>query len=200
VLSKPNRPPPGRPRSRRFINAFLDYWLDLRLIAGTAPDEQLYPEYQLDDLLLESMTGETQLFFAELVKRNLSVTNIVASDFSVLNERLATHYGISGVEGVTLRPFPCPGMSARRITDAGCILKVTSNGTTTSPVKRGAWILTRIIGKPPHPPPPGVPAVEPDIRGATTIREQLAKHRSQESCAACHRNIDPPVSPWNVLT
>ena len=193
VLSKQTDRLLDDPRSRRFVNAFLDYWLDLRLIAGTAPDEQLYPEYQLDDLLLESMTGETQLFFAELVKRNLSVTNIVASDFSVLNERLATHYGISGVEGVTLRPVSLPpGCLRGGLLTQASILKVTSNGTTTSPVKRGAWILTRIMGKPPHPPPPGVPAVEPDIRGATTIREQLAKHRSQESCAACHRNIDPP--------
>ncbi len=72
------------------------------------------------------------------------------------------------------------------------MLKVTANGTTTSPVKRGVWIMTRLIGKPPPPPPPSVPALEPDTRGATTIREQLAKHRSQETCAACHRNIDPP--------
>jgi hypothetical protein len=180
------------PRSRRFVNAFLDYWLDLRLIAGTAPDEQLYPEYQLDDLLVESMIGETQLFFAELVRRNLGVTNLVASDFSVLNERLASHYGIPGVEGVRLRPVPLPPACPRGglLTQAS-ILKVTSNGTTTSPVKRGAWIMARILGKPPHPPPPGTPAVEPDIRGATTIREQLAKHRNQETCAACHRNIDP---------
>jgi len=71
------------------------------------------------------------------------------------------------------------------------VLKVTANGTTTSPVKRGAWIMTRIIGKPPTPPPPGTGAVEPDIRGATTIREQLAKHRAQESCNVCHRQIDP---------
>jgi hypothetical protein len=181
------------PRSRRFVNAFLDYWLDLRLIAGTAPDEQLYPEYQLDDLLVESMIGETQLFFAELIRRNLGASNLVDSDFAMLNERLATLYGIPGVEGVALRPVALPGGSLRGglLTQAS-VLKVTSNGTTTSPVKRGAWIMARVLGKPPHPPPPGVPAVEPDIRGATTIREQLAKHRGQESCAACHRNIDPP--------
>jgi hypothetical protein len=71
------------------------------------------------------------------------------------------------------------------------ILKVTSNGTTTSPVKRGVWIMTRLLGKPPPPQPAGVGAVEPDIRGATTIREQLAKHRNQPTCAACHKNIDP---------
>jgi hypothetical protein len=180
------------PRSQRFVDAFLDYWLDLRLIEGVDPDAELYPEYQLDDLLVESMIGETQMFFDELIKRNLGITNLVSSDFAVLNERLAQHYGISGVQGVDLRPVRLSSDCVRGglLTQAS-ILKVTANGTTTSPVKRGAWIMTRLLGKPPHPPPPGVGAVEPDIRGATTIREQLAKHRSQPTCAACHRNIDP---------
>jgi len=181
------------PKSRRFIDAFLDYWLDLRLIAGTAPDGELYPDYQLDDLLVESMTVETQLFFKELVNRNLGVTNLVKSDFAVLNERLATHYGIPGVQGVQLRPVTLPKDSIRGglLTQAS-VLKVTANGTTTSPVKRGVWIMSRLLGKPPPPPPAAVPAVEPDTRGATTIREQLAKHRTQQTCNACHRNIDPP--------
>jgi uncharacterized protein DUF1592/uncharacterized protein DUF1588/uncharacterized protein DUF1585/uncharacterized protein DUF1587/uncharacterized protein DUF1595/cytochrome c len=181
------------PRSRRFVDDFLNYWLDLRLIEGTAPDAELYPDYQLDDLLVESMIGESQLFFKDLIARNLGVTNLVASDFTYLNERLATHYGIPGVDGVTLRRVTLPGESVRGglLTEAS-VLKVTANGTTTSPVKRGVWIMTRLIGKPPPPPPPSVPALEPDTRGATTIREQLAKHRSQETCAACHRNIDPP--------
>ncbi len=180
------------PKSRRFVDAFLDYWLDLRLIAGTAPDEQLYPDYQLDDLLVESMIAETQLFFADMLKRNLAITHLVASDFAMLNDRLATHYGIPGVEGVAIRPVQLPEESVRGglLTQAS-VLKVTANGTTTSPVKRGAWIMARLLGKPPPPPPASVPAVEPDIRGATTIREQLAKHRTQESCAACHKNIDP---------
>ena len=180
------------PRSRRFIDNFLNYWLDLRLIEGTAPDTELYPDYQLDDLLVESMISETQLFFNELVKRNLGVTNLVSSDFALLNERLATHYGIEGVEGVALRPVTLPKNCERGglLTEAS-VLKVTANGTTTSPVKRGVWIMTRLVGRPPPPPPPSVPALEPDTRGATTIREQLAKHRAQESCAACHRNIDP---------
>jgi hypothetical protein len=180
------------PRSQRFVDAFLDYWVDLRLIAGVDPDAELYPDYQLDDLLVESMIGETQLFFAELIKRNLGVTNLVSSDFAVLNERLANHYGIPGVEGVNLRPVELPADCVRGglLTQAS-ILKVTANGTTTSPVKRGAWIMGRLLGQPPPPPPPGIPAVEPDIRGATTIRDQLAKHRSEATCAACHKNIDP---------
>ncbi len=180
------------PRSRRFVDAFLDYWLDLRRIAGTAPDEELYPDYQLDDLLAESMEAETQCFFSELLRRDLSVTNLVHARFAMLNERLATHYGIPGVKGVAIRRVDLEKGAVRGglLTQAS-VLKVTANGTTTSPVKRGAWIMTRLLGKPPPPPPASVRAVEPDIRGATTIREQLARHRDQESCNACHRNIDP---------
>jgi hypothetical protein len=180
------------PRSAQFIDAFLDYWLDLRLISGTAPDEELYPDYQLDDWLAESMIAETQGFFTELLKGDLGVTNLVDSKFAILNERLATHYQIPNVSGPEMRRVTLPDDSVRGglLTQAS-VLKVTANGTTTSPVKRGVWIMTRLLGEPPPPPPPNLPAVEPDIRGATTIREQLAKHRSQESCNACHRNIDP---------
>jgi hypothetical protein len=180
------------PRSRQFINAFLDYWLELRTISGTAPDEELYPDYQLDDHLAESMIDETQLYFAELLKGNLNVTNLVASDFAMINERLAKHYRIADVHGVQIQRVSLPKDSVRGglLTQAS-VLKVTANGTTTSPVKRGAWILDRILGQPSPPPPASVSAIEPDIRGATTIREQLAKHRSQESCNVCHRNIDP---------
>jgi hypothetical protein len=181
------------PRSRQFINAFLDYWLDLRAISGAAPDEELYPDYQLDDYLAESMIDETQLFFGELLKKNLHITNIVSSDFAILNERMAAHYKIPDVTGVEFRRVSLPKDSIRGglLTEAS-VLKVTANGATTSPVKRGAWILTRIIGQPPTPPPPGTPALEPDIRGATTIREQFAKHRADPSCNSCHRSIDPP--------
>ena len=179
-------------RSRRFQDAFLDYWLDLRLLAATAPDAELYPDYQLDDLLLESMIEESQLFFGELVRKNLPARNLVAANFAMLNERMATLYGLPDVTGVGFRPVALSkdGVRGGLLTQAS-VLKVTANGTTTSPVKRGAWIMTRILGKPPQPPPPSVPAVEPDIRGAVTIRDQLARHRSEESCSACHRTIDP---------
>lgn len=180
------------PGSRRFVDAFLDYWLDLRGIANTAPDAELYPDYQLDDLLVESMTAETQLYLQELIRQNANITNLVLSDFAMLNERLATLYGIPGVDGVDIRRVNLPpgGVRGGLLTQAS-ILKVTANGTSTSPVKRGAWVMSRIVGRPPPPPPPNVPAVDPDIRGATTIREQLARHRNQDACAACHRKIDP---------
>jgi len=181
------------PRSQRFMDAFLDYWLDLRRLNATSPDAELYPDYYLDDLLLESADVEPRAFFAELIRRDLPARNLVASDFVMVNERLATHYGLPPVDGVALRRVDLPADSVRGglMTMAG-VLKVTANGTTTSPVLRGAWIMERILGKPSPPPPPSVPAVEPDIRGATTIREQLDKHRSLKTCAVCHSKIDPP--------
>ena len=182
----------GDPRSRRFVDAFLDYWLDLRKINANSPDAVLYPDYYLDDLLLDSALAETQLFFAELLHENLPASNIVASDFAMLNERLAAHYGLPHIDGVALRRVKLPPDSPRGgLMTQASVLKITANGTTTSPVLRGAWIMERILGKPPPPPPPGVAAVEPDTRGATTIREQLEKHRSVASCAACHAKIDP---------
>jgi hypothetical protein len=180
------------PRSRRFVDAFLDYWLDLRKIVATAPDAGLYPDYYLDDLLAESAEQETQLFFAELLRANLPASNIVWSNFAMLNERLADHYGIPGVKGVALRRVTlAQGCKRGGLLTQASVLKVTANGTTTSPVQRGAWVMERILGKPPEPPPPSVPAVEPDIRGATTIRAQLDKHRTLATCAACHAKIDP---------
>jgi hypothetical protein len=180
------------PKSRRFVDAFLDYWIDLRKINATAPDAGLYPDYYLDDLLVESAELETQLFFAEILRANLPVRNIVSSDFAMLNERLAKHYGLPTVDGVDLKKTKLPPDSPRGglLTQAS-VLKVTANGTTTSPVLRGAWVMERILGRRPPPPPAAVPAVEPDIRGAVTIRAQLEKHRTLETCAACHAKIDP---------
>ena len=111
----------------------------------------------------------------------------------MLNSRLADHYGIDGVDDMRFCKVPLPEDSVRGgVLTQASVLKVTANGTTTSPVVRGAWVLERIIGKPANPPPPGVPAIEPDIRGATTVRQQLQQHRNLQSCAACHAKIDPP--------
>lgn len=180
-------------KSQRFVQAFLDYWLDLRKLNDTSPDSTLYPDYYLDDLLVESAGDETRAFFTELLRKDLPARNLVSSDFAMLNERLATHYGIPGVTGVALRRVSLPADSLRGglLTQAS-VLKVTANGTTTSPVLRGVWINERILGHPIPPPPPGVPAVDPDTRGATTIRQQLAQHRSQTVCKSCHARIDPP--------
>jgi hypothetical protein len=180
------------PKAQRFINAFLDYWLDLRKINNSSPDATLYPDYYLDDFLVESADDETRAFFSELLRNDLPSRNLVASDFAMLNERLADHYGIPGVKGAAIRRVALPPDSPRGglLTQAS-VLKVTANGTTTSPVLRGVWIAERILGQPVPPPPAAVPAVEPDTRGATTIREQLEKHRTQPACNACHAKIDP---------
>ncbi|PYM13173.1 MAG: hypothetical protein DME18_09600, partial [Verrucomicrobia bacterium] len=179
-------------KSRRFVDAFLDYWLDLRKMVATAPDANLYSDYYLDDLLTESALEETRLFFAELLRDDMPARNVVASDFAMLNERLAAHYGLPTVEGVALRRQSLPKDSVRGgLMTQTAVLKVTANGTTTSPVLRGAWIMERILGQKPPPQPPSVPAIEPDIRGAVTIRQQLDKHRTLETCNACHAKIDP---------
>jgi hypothetical protein len=178
------------PKSERFIRNFVGQWLDLRKIDDTTPDKQLYPEH--DELLQVSMVAETERFFREILERDLSVTNFVDSDFSILNERLARHYGIEGVTGQAFRRVELPPDSHRGgVLTQAAVLKVTANGTNTSPVVRGVWVMDNILGQPVPPPPPDVPAVEPDIRGAVTIRQQLAKHRQSAACASCHRKIDP---------
>ncbi len=181
----------GQGSSRRFVDAFLDYWLDLRKIEDSTPSVSLYNDYYLDDALTEASMAESQLFFADMVKRNLAARSVVNSDFTFLNDRLAAHYGIPGVTGIAMRRVAIPPDSPRGgfMTHAS-ILKLTANGTTTSPVLRGKWIMERILGYE-IPPPPPVAAVEPDIRGAVTIRQQLDKHRADQSCAACHDKIDP---------
>jgi hypothetical protein len=180
------------PRSDRFVSAFLDYWLDLRDLNANAPDAELYPDYYLDELLTESSLLETRRFFRDLIDRDLPARNLVAADFTYLNERLAQHYRLPPVEGVQLRRVDLPADSPQGglLTQAS-VLRVTANGTTTSPVVRGAWVAERILGVEIPPPPSGVAAIEPDTRGATTIREQLQAHRADESCHACHARFDP---------
>jgi hypothetical protein len=180
------------PRAERFRDAFLDYWLDLRKMEDSTPSTTLYNDYYLDDALTEAASAETRLYFAELLARNHPARLIADANFTYLNERLARHYGLPGVNGIAMRRVDLPADSPRGglLTQAS-VLKVTANGTTTSPVLRGKWIVERILGID-IPPPPPVAAVEPDIRGAVTIREQLARHREDASCASCHRKMDPP--------
>ena len=178
------------PRSDRFIRDFLDQWLSLREIDATTPDTKLYPDFDL--YLRDSMAAETRAFFREMVREDRSVLQIVDSDWAMLNQRLAELYGIPGVEGCEVRKTALPPGSRRGgILTQASVLKVTANGTTTSPVTRGAWVLDRLLNRPPEPPPPDLPTIDPDVRGATTIREQLDKHRSNPTCAACHARIDP---------
>ena len=176
----------------RFVKAFTDYWLNLRYIKRDDPDIRLYPEYRLDEYLVESLETETRTFFTSMVRDNLPATSVIQSDFVFANDRLARHYQLAPVTGSALRKVALPKDSPLGgLLTQGAILKISANGSTTSPVLRGAWIMDRLIGQPPPPPPPGVPAVEPDIRGAKTIRDLLALHTKSETCAACHAAFDP---------
>lgn len=179
------------PRSRRFIEDFTNQWLELDRIDETTPDRKLYPEYSW--LLREGMVEETRAFVAECLAQDLPIRTLADADFAMLTQRLAEHYRVEGVEGVEVRRVALPPGSHRGgLLAQAAIHKLTANGTTTSPVKRGLWVMDRLFNKPPPPPPPGISAVDPDTRGATTIREQLDRHRTDTSCAACHAKIDPP--------
>lgn len=180
------------PRSERFQHAFLDYWLDLRDIHSNSPDAELYPDYYLDDWLTESSVLETRLFFKELIDENLPARNLIKADFTYANERLAKHYKFPAMEGTAFQKVNLPKGSVRGgLLTQSSVMRVTANGTTTSPVIRGAWAMERLMGVEIPPPPSGVEAITPDTRGATTIREQLDLHRAAASCAACHVKFDP---------
>ena len=178
-------------KSQRFVENFTDQWLKLRDIDFTVPNVDLYPEYT--QLLRRSMLDETHAFFREILDRDQSVQDFLDSDFAMLNQPLAEFYGIEGVSGLAIHRVKLPADSLRGgVLTQASVLKVSADGTRTSPVLRGAWVLQNLYGSPSPPPPASVAAVEPDIRGATTIREQLARHRSHESCNRCHSKIDPP--------
>ena len=177
-------------KAQAFTSDFTGQWLDLRRIEATSPDTQLYPEFS--GLLQESMVGETQAFFAALLRDNLPVTNFLDSGFAMLNGPLADLYGIPGVAGLAFRRVTLePEWHRGGVLTQAAVLKVTANGTVTSPVIRGFWVADRLLGQATPPPPAGVPAVDPDIRGAKSIREQLAKHRQAAACAGCHAKAEP---------
>ena len=180
----------GDPRSERFIEHFLDEWLDMKKLDFTTPDPQLYPEF--DPWLRDSMLAETRKTFRKLVVENRGVGQLIQSDAILIDQRLAEQYGIRGVNGSEFRPVTVD-QSMRRggfLTHAS-VLRVTANGTSTSPVLRGVWIAERMLGIERNPPPPNIPAVEPDATGAVTIRQMIEKHRADPVCASCHARMDP---------
>jgi mono/diheme cytochrome c family protein len=178
------------PKSDRFVKDFLDQWLGLWGIDNTTPDRDLYPEY--DDLLKFSSTLETRAAFRHMLARNLSIRDIVAPQWAFVNSRLAKHYGLPPVDGFALRETRLPADTPfGGLWTQASTMKVTANGTLTSPVKRGVWVAERLLGITIPPPPPNIEPVDPDTRGARTLREQLALHRGKGSCAACHARFDP---------
>ena len=180
------------PHFERFVQEFTDQWLNLRHIHRDDPDIRLFPEYRFDEYLVESLERETRAFVLALFRENLPASNLIQSDFIFANDRLAQHYNLPNLNGSHLRKISLPPSSKRGgLITQGALLKVSANGTTTSPVVRGAWMMERILGTPPPPPPSNVPAVEPDVRGAKTIRDLIALHTKSESCASCHAKFDP---------
>ncbi len=182
-------------RSSRFVNQFTQQWLHLNVLDSVAVSRDYYPKF--DDRLKEDMRGETQQFFAELLRENLSAMHLLSSDFTMLNEPLAKHYGVTGVWGrkfrrVTLTPEQHRG----GLLGQASVLLSNSTGSDSHAVRRAVWIRDRLLNDPPAPPPPDVPSLdEADPKFHTlTIREQLEIHRKREACASCHRNIDP----WGI--
>ncbi len=175
------------PKSRALVDNFAGQWLQLRDVARLAPDPTTYPEFDAD--LRTAMRRETELFFESMIRENRNVLEFLTADFTFVNERLARHYGIEGVAGGDYQKVALPPGRRGVLTHAG-ILMLTSNPTRTSPVKRGKWILDNFLAEPPPPPPADVPPLEEGLETLGSLREQMEQHRSNESCAVCHRKMD----------
>ena len=194
VLAAQTRRMLASPRSDAFVSGFLDSWLNLRSLGGMAPDRKEFETYYFKGLE-HAFKEETRLFMRDLIERNASIVNFLDCDYSFINQPLATHYGLSDLGD------PARAHEFRKVTftDArrggllgmGSVLTVTANGIETSPVLRGVFLLENILGTPPPPPPDDVPAIDPDVRGASSIRELVSKHRDSPNCYSCHQKIDP---------
>jgi hypothetical protein len=196
-------------KSQRFIESFSDQWLNLKDIDFTTPDRRRFKSF--DFIVQDAMLDETRHFLKNLITENASIKNLIQADHSFVNERLARFYGLEDVDlvpGKGVQKVTLPKAARGGLVTQASIMKVTANGTVTSPVVRGVFVNERILGRHISPPPPGVPAVEPDIRGAISIRDQLAKHSSDETCASCHAKFDPagfalenldPVGLWREV-
>lgn len=178
-------------KSNRMVESFCSQWLNLRSWRTISPSLKLYPQY--DDLLNYYLPIETTAYLHHLIQENLPVGNLIDSNFSILNQRLARHYGIEGVVGQKMRKVSFSSEVPRGgLLTMGSVLKVTTDGFVTSPILRGAWISKNIVGTPLSPPPEEVKAIEPEHgKTAATLREQVERHKSDPACFACHKSIDP---------
>lgn len=181
------------PRSEALATRFAALWLRLQDLDEVEPDEYWYPHYTRQ--LTDAMRRETELFFYHLVTENKSVLDLYGADYSIMNERLAAHYGIPGVHGEQFRLVKYPNDQRRGIFGHGSILTQTSLGNRTSPVLRGKWVIEVLLGTPPPPPPPGVPDLEETVGSVDgqvlTTRRRMEMHRANPICAACHKVMDP---------
>jgi PAS domain-containing protein len=178
------------PKSRALVESFGGQWLQTRNLSVLQPDRAKFPEYDLE--LREAMREETERFFAAVIAEDRSVLDLLDGRFTYLNERLARHYGIAGVEGEQFRRVELDGEQRSGVLTQASVLTVSSYPTRTSPVIRGKWLLETILNAPPPPPPPDVPPLDEQAVGSTgSLRQQLEKHRTNAVCASCHARMDP---------
>lgn len=178
-------------RSRSLVTNFASQWLHLRNLEGFHPDMRAFVDF--DDNLRQAMRRETELALEAVIREDRSVLDLIRSDRTYLNERLAIHYGISGVRGSHFRAVDlAPGSRRGGLLRQGGVLAVTSYATRTSPTIRGFWVLKNVLGVPPPPPPPDVPSLDAAAAAeSATVRERLEVHRANPACAACHDLMDP---------
>jgi len=179
------------PRSAALVENFASQWLHLRNLASASPDARLFPDF--DDNLRQAMRQETELLFNEVMREDRNIIELLVSSHTWLNERLANHYGIPHVQGSHFRRVELPKDSQRGgLLRHASVLTVTSYATRTSPVIRGAWVLSNLLGTPPPPPAPDVPSLESNAVSANLpARARLAAHRADPACASCHNLMDP---------
>ena len=179
------------PRSRSLVSNFAGQWLHLRNLESITPDLRLFPDF--DDNLRKAFRRETELLFEGVLREDRSVLDLLKSDHTYLNERLAKHYGIPNVYGGHFRRVDLGEDAVRGgLLRQGSVLMVTSYANRTSPVIRGKWVLENIVGTPPPPPPANVPALKDNtISASISVRQRLAEHRANVACAGCHKLMDP---------
>ena len=170
------------------VNNFFGQWLQLRFLTSITPDPELFPQF--DSALRAAMGEETLQYVRGLVQEDRSILEILDSDYTYLNQRLATHYGIDGIQGDAFQRVKLSDDRRGGVLTHASVLTLTSNPTRTSPVKRGKWILENILGTPPPPPPPNVPELEEGDELLGSLRERMQQHRENPSCAVCHRKMD----------
>ena len=178
------------PKADALANDFAGQWLELQKLAIVFPNPKQFPG--VDDAMKRDMATETKMFFSDVLRNNLPITDFIDADFSYVNEKLAKLYGIPGVYGSTFQRVYVEEPRGGVITQAS-VLTVTSNPTRTSPTKRGKWVLEQILGTPPPPPPPGVGVIADEQHRitATTLRALMEEHRKNPTCAVCHAKMDP---------
>jgi hypothetical protein len=191
VLSAQVRRMLRHPKSRALAENFAGQWLQTRSLRYTAPDPDSFPAF--DEALRTAMLKETELFFDTILREDRNVLEFLDAPYTFVNERLARHYGISGVYGDEFRRVSLAGTPRAGVLTQASVLTITSNPTRTSPVKRGKWILDNILGTPPPPPPPGAGDLREENRSVLSgsLRQRMEQHRSNPNCAACHRRMDP---------